>query len=85
MVLILDSVVVIGVILMLGVIVIMIVIFNFMPRMVVVVVTARHVIMVFLILRMDVREAVNVFVHVFVKMVVLNLSMPMLVRMQVLV
>ena len=75
--------VVIGVILMIGVI--MIVIFNLMPRMVVVVVTARHVIMVFLILRMDVREAVNVFVRVFVKMVVLNLSMPMLVRMQVLV
>lgn len=83
MVLVLDSVVVIGFILMPGVIVI--VIFNLIPRMVVVVVTARHVIMVFLILRMDVREAVSVFVHVFVKMVVLNLSMPMLVRMQVLV
>jgi hypothetical protein len=64
-----------------------IVFFTLMLRMVVfvVVVTARHVIMVFLIPGMDVREAVNVFVHVFVKMVVFNLSMPMLVRMQVLV
>jgi len=49
---------------MLGVIMIMI--FNLMPRMVVVVVTAWFVIMVFLISRMDVREAVNVLVNVFV-------------------
>ena len=68
---------------MLGVIMIMI--FNLMPRMVVVVVTAWLVIMVFLISRMDVREAVNVLVNVFVKMVVLNLSMPVPVRMQVMV
>ncbi|MBU1161516.1 MAG: hypothetical protein KKF96_03065, partial [Proteobacteria bacterium] len=72
MVLIFNSLVVIGFILMLGRIVI--VIFGLMPRMIVVVVTTRYVIMIFLIHRMDVRETVNVFVHVFVKMVVLNLS-----------
>ena len=70
-------------ILMFGVIVTMIVIFRLMPRMVVVVVTAWYMIVGFIITRMDVREAVNVFVLVFVKMVVLNLSMPVPVRMQV--
>ena len=73
----------IGFLLILGVIVV--VIFELMPRMVVVVITAWSVIMVFLIPGMDVREAVSVFVLVFVKMVVLNLSMPVPVRMQVMV
>ena len=73
----------IGFLLMLGVIVV--VIFELMPRVVVAVETAWSVIMVFLVPRMDVREAVNVFVLVFVKMVVLNLSMPVPVRMQVMV
>jgi len=65
--------------------VIVVVIFERMPRMVVVVITAWSVIMVFLIPGMDVRKAVNVFVLVFVKMVVLDLSMPVPVRMQVMV
>ena len=50
----------IGFLLMPGVIVI--VIFELMPRMVVVVLTAWSVIMGFLIPGMDVRKAVNVFV-----------------------
>jgi hypothetical protein len=74
---------VIGFFLKFGVIVI--VIFELMSRMVVVVKTARCVIMGFLILRMDVREAMNMFVRVFVRMVVLNLSMPVPVHMQVMV
>jgi len=65
--------------------VIVIVIFELMSRMAVVVKTARYVIMGFLILRMDVREAMNMFVHVFVNMVVLNLSMPVPVHMQMMV
>ena len=74
---------VIGFFLKFGVIVI--VIFELMSRMVVVVKTARCVIMGFLILRMDVREAMNMFVRVFVRMVVLNLSMLVPVHMQVMV
>ena len=74
---------VIGFFLMFGVIVA--VIFELMPRMVVIVETARYVIMNFLIFRMDVCKAMNMFVHVFVKMVVLNLSMLVSMHMQVMV
>lgn len=62
---------------------IMIMVSILMPRMLVVVVTTRFVIMAFLISRMDVCEAMNMLVHVFVKMFMLNLPMLMPVHMQV--
>ena len=61
----------------------MIVIFGIMVRVVVAVVTARRVIVVFLIPGVAVRKAVAVFVQVFVKMIVLKGSMPVPVHMQV--
>ena len=65
--------------------VIVIVIFELMSRMVVFVVTTWYVIVVFLIPGVDVCEAMIVFVLVFVKMVMLNLSMSMPVCMKVFV
>jgi hypothetical protein len=62
---------------------IVIVIFGLMVRMVVAVVMAGRVIVVVLIPGMAVHKSVAVFVQVFVKMVVLDLSMPMLMGMQV--